>query len=187
MQLAKLSNGLDEGQVGCCQHNKWFKTLENYRIGSPKPLTHSYFMCRFLWSSKSSVPLCFVILCKGTHAPLHVEVQKYCNVSTACNKSSHLREARRKITATMAMMRAATEEQNATITSQVITLVTASWTVWLHVPRMERINHPHVQVTSYLKTHLSWSEIFISNATIIILLKSWRQVKIEHNHFMPLC
>jgi len=38
VQLAKLSNGLDEGQVGCCQHNKWFKTLENYRIRSPKPL-----------------------------------------------------------------------------------------------------------------------------------------------------
>jgi len=65
------------------------------------------------------------------------------------SKFSPLREARRKITATMATMRAATEEQNATITSRVITLVTASRTMRLHVPGMEKINRSHVQVTSY--------------------------------------
>ena len=67
----------------------------------------------------------------------------YYNFSTVISKSSHLREARRKITATMATMRAATEEQNATITSQVITIVIASRTMRLHVPGMEGINHSH--------------------------------------------
>ena len=68
---------------------------------------------------------------------------------SAISKFSPLREARRKITATMATMRAATEEQNATIMSRVITLVTASRTMRLHVPGMEKINRSHVQVTSY--------------------------------------
>ena len=47
----------------------------------------------------------------------------------------------------MATMRAATEEQNATITSRVITIVIALRialrTVRLNVPGTERINHSH--------------------------------------------